>query len=57
MSEKYPECPLIYSNNCKDYNNPEICAFVRKDKICTKKQYLELKRQIKLNSKKSYKYI
>jgi len=38
MSEKHPECPLYNPLNCKEYYNPQICAFVRKDKICQKKK-------------------
>ncbi len=37
MSEKYPECPLYNPSNCKEYYNPKLCAFVKKDKICLKK--------------------
>lgn len=38
MSEKYPECPLYNPLNCKEYYNPQICAFVKKDRICLKKK-------------------
>jgi hypothetical protein len=38
MSEKHPECPLYNPLNCKEYYNPKLCAFVRKDKICLKKK-------------------
>jgi hypothetical protein len=38
MSEKHPECPLYNPLNCKEYYNPKLCAFVRKDKICQKKK-------------------
>ena len=38
MSEKNPECPLYNPLNCKEYYNPNLCAFVRKDKICLKKK-------------------
>lgn len=37
MSEKHPECPLYNPLNCKEYHNPKLCAFVRKDSICRKK--------------------
>jgi len=37
MSVKYPECPLYNPINCKEYYNPKLCAFVKKDKICLKK--------------------
>uniref|UniRef100_A0A7C4VS94 Uncharacterized protein n=1 Tax=Desulfatirhabdium butyrativorans TaxID=340467 RepID=A0A7C4VS94_9BACT len=38
MSEKNPECPLYNPLNCKEYYNPKLCAFVRKDKTCLKKK-------------------
>jgi len=38
MSEKHPECPLYNPLNCKEYYNPNLCAFVRKDKVCLKKK-------------------
>jgi hypothetical protein len=38
MSEKHPECPLYNPPNCKEYYNPKLCAFVRKDKDCLKKK-------------------
>ena len=38
MSEKNPECPLYNPLNCKEYYNPKLCAFVRKDKECLKKR-------------------
>jgi hypothetical protein len=38
LSEKYPECPLYNPLNCKEYYNPKLCAFVRKDKVCLKKK-------------------
>ncbi len=37
MSKMYPECPLYNHNNCKDFYNPKLCAIVRKDKKCIKK--------------------
>ena len=37
MSKKYPECPLYNHDNCKDLHNPKLCAIVRKDKKCLKK--------------------
>jgi hypothetical protein len=36
MSKKQPECPLTNPLNCREYNNPKICAFVRKDRIFQK---------------------
>ena len=38
MSEKHPECPLYNPLNCKEYYNPKLCAFVKKDKECLKKR-------------------
>ena len=38
MSEKNPECPLYNPFNCKEYYNPKLCAFSKKDKICLKKK-------------------
>ena len=38
MSKKHPECPLTKPQNCKDYNHPMLCAFVREDKVCLKKK-------------------
>ena len=38
MSKKYSECPLYNHNTCKDIDNPKLCAIVRKDKVCLKKQ-------------------
>ena len=38
MSKKYPECPLFNHLSCKDIDNPQICAIVRKDKVCVKKK-------------------
>jgi hypothetical protein len=38
MSQKNPECPLYNPLNCKEYFNPKVCAFTRKDKSCLKKK-------------------
>jgi len=43
MSEKNPECPLYNPLNCKEYYNPKLCAFVRKDRICLKKKKTKTK--------------
>ncbi len=43
MSEKHPECPLYNPLNCKEYYNPKLCAFVKKDKVCLKKRNLKRK--------------
>jgi len=45
MSKKHPECPLYNPLNCKDYNNPMVCAFIRKDKVCLKKNLKQNKRK------------
>lgn len=38
MSKQNPVCPLYNPLNCKEYNNPGLCAFARKDRICLKKK-------------------
>ena len=38
MSDKHPECPLYNPLNCKEYFNPKLCAFTRKDRLCQKKR-------------------
>ncbi len=47
MSEKHPECPLYNPLNCKEYYNPKLCAFVRKDKACLKKKKPKAKENVK----------
>jgi hypothetical protein len=47
MSKKHPECPLYNPLNCKDYNNPMVCAFVRKDKVCLKKEKIPQNKKVK----------
>ncbi len=37
MSKQYTECPLYNHNNCKELDNPKVCAIIRKDNICLKK--------------------
>ena len=37
MSKQYPECPLANHSNCRDLYSPTLCALVRKDKKCLKK--------------------
>jgi len=37
MSKQYPECPLANHINCRELDNPKLCAIVRKDKKCLKK--------------------
>ncbi len=46
MSEKHPECPLYNPLNCKEYYNPKLCAFVRKDKDCQKKKKTKSKKAV-----------
>ncbi len=50
MSEKNPECPLYNPLNCKEYYNPKVCAFVKKDKICLKKKKPKAKDEEKSES-------
>ena len=38
MSKQYPECPLYNHATCKELHNPKLCAIIRDDKICFKKQ-------------------
>lgn len=38
MMQAHPECPLYNPLNCKEYNNPNLCAFVRSDRTCYKKK-------------------
>jgi hypothetical protein len=38
MSKKYSECPIYNHSNCKNLENPAICAIVREDKQCLKKR-------------------
>ncbi len=52
MSEKYPECPLYNPLNCKEYYNPKVCAFVRKDKTCLRKRKSKAKPKAKPKAEK-----
>ena len=47
MQTKNPECPITNPQNCKEYYNPKICAFARKDKICLKKKKTKQKNEDK----------
>jgi hypothetical protein len=38
MSKKHPECPLYNHVTCKELHNPKLCAIIRQDKTCLKKQ-------------------
>ena len=37
MSKQYPECPLANHTNCRELYSPALCAIVKKDKKCLKK--------------------
>jgi hypothetical protein len=37
MSAKYPLCPLSDHRNCRECENPNLCAIVRADGRCLKK--------------------
>jgi len=53
MSEKNPECPLYNPLNCKEYYNPKLCAFVRKDRVCLKKKKPKKKAKTPTKASKS----
>jgi hypothetical protein len=38
MSKQHPECPLYNHATCKELHNPKLCAIIRDDKTCFKKQ-------------------
>ncbi len=38
MSKMYPECPLASHYSCRSWDDPKVCAIIRKDKQCLKKQ-------------------
>jgi hypothetical protein len=38
MSKQHPECPLYNHATCKELHNPKLCAIIREDKTCVKKQ-------------------
>ncbi|SDT84733.1 hypothetical protein [Desulfobacula phenolica] len=38
MSKQYPECPLYNHATCRELHNPKLCAIIREDKTCFKKQ-------------------
>lgn len=38
MSKQYPECPLYNHATCKELHNHKLCAIIREDKTCFKKQ-------------------
>lgn len=45
MSKNTPECPLSNPLNCKEYNNPKLCALARGDRTCRKKNRQNSARQ------------
>jgi hypothetical protein len=47
MSEKNPECPLCNPLNCKEYHNPKVCAFARRDKACIKRKRPKTKSSVR----------
>jgi hypothetical protein len=38
MSKQYAECPLYNHATCKELHNPKLCAIIREDRVCFKKQ-------------------
>jgi hypothetical protein len=38
MSKQHPECPLYNHSTCRELHNPKLCAIIREDRICFKKQ-------------------
>ncbi len=38
MSKQHPECPLYNHATCKELHNHKLCAIIREDKTCLKKQ-------------------
>ena len=38
MSKQHPECPLYNHATCKELHNHKLCAIIREDKTCFKKQ-------------------
>lgn len=44
MSLKHPECPLYNHDNCRELDNPKLCALVREDKICIRKENKPVKK-------------
>jgi hypothetical protein len=48
MSAKYPDCPLFDHRNCRDCENPNICAIVREDRCCLKSRLTAAKKTRRL---------
>jgi hypothetical protein len=38
MSKQHPECPLYNHSTCRELHNPKLCAIIREDQTCLKKQ-------------------
>jgi len=38
MSKQHPECPLYNHSTCRELHNPKLCAIIREDRMCLKKQ-------------------
>ncbi|MCF8076228.1 MAG: hypothetical protein K9K63_13730 [Desulfotignum sp.] len=38
MSKQHPECPLYNHTTCRELHNPKLCAIIREDLTCLKKQ-------------------
>ncbi len=53
MSKQKKECPLYNPYNCKEYNNPQLCAFVREDRTCKKRKKPRKKSKNENEAKKS----
>jgi hypothetical protein len=52
MKQKKPQCPLSNPLNCKEYYNPNLCAFSRQDGKCTKKKKISVQKQNQPDKKK-----
>jgi len=52
MSKTYPEYPLYNHDNCKDLHNPKLCAIVRREKICLKKNIKPMRKALNKERKK-----
>jgi hypothetical protein len=50
MSEMYPECPVYNHRNCKDIDNPKLCALVRDDKKCLREFRKKAKKEKPVNA-------
>lgn len=45
MSKEYPECPVYNHDNCKEIDNPKLCALVRDDKKCLRELRKKAKKE------------